>query len=67
MAVAFWLVIIAVIALVAYAIHKGFSFLNNHEDGDFSIECGDSMKYFKLSASCKKAQSIQEVNESTQK
>lgn len=67
MAVALWLVIIAFIALVAYAIYKGFNFLNNHEDGDISIECGDSKKYFKLSASCKKAQPTQEMNERTLK
>lgn len=61
--VAVWgLMILAVSALVAYAIHKGFRFLNNHEDGDISIECGDSKKYFKLRASCRKHSQIKETS-----
>lgn len=60
----FGILIVAVSSLIAYAIHKGFSFLNSHEDGNISIECGDSKNYFKLRASCEAAQPNQKASKS---
>lgn len=45
--------IIGVCFLTAFAIHKGFDFLHEHDDGKLNIKFGDEKKFFELNASCK--------------
>ena len=52
-------IIIVLALIIVYAIHKGIEFLNNREDGGVIIECGDSKRYFRMSAFGKKSSSLQ--------